>query len=217
MDKGTSDERLLKLIEGGAAEHKRKQNIGISPKKSFSELMQTSKFNLSLKNIKEFKPNLAALNKGLVAFAVVVTVVLVYALFSGPSVSASNAAYFTPSDISAVAKTFSAKDSQSLMRKNITGQEIKRNVFLAPGVKASALQESISANVAEMTKDLKLVGIIWSANPEAMIEYGKDARTYTLKKGDSFNGDQFKIKEVSRNSAILEISVGGKSSEYILR
>lgn len=217
MDKGTSDERLLKLIEGGAGEQKRKQNIGIAQKKSLSELMQTAKFSISLKGIREFKPNLVALNKGLIALAAIVTIILFYALFSGPSVSASNAAYFTSADVSAVAKTFSAKENQSLIRKNITSQEIKRNVFLAPGVKASALSEAISASVTEITKDLKLVGIIWSAEPEVMIEYGKDSRTYTLKKGDSFNGDQFTVKEVSRNSATLAIAVEGRVSEYVLR
>ncbi len=217
MDKGTSDERLLKLIEGGAGESKRKQNIGISPKKSLSELMQTAKFGLSLKSIKEFKPNLAVMNKGLIALASVVTLILIYALFSGPSVSASNAAYFTSADASAVAKTLSSKENQGLVRKNILSQEIRRNVFLAPGVKTTTLTETISANVAELTKDMKLVGIIWSANPEVMIEYGKDARTYTLKKGDTFNGDQLKIKNITRNSAILEVAAEGSTSEYELR
>lgn len=218
MDKGTSDERLLKLIEGGAAgETKRKQNIGISSKKSFSELMQTAKFNISLKAIKEFKPNLAVLNKGLIVLAAIVTIILIYSLFSGPVFSASNAAYFTVADISAVAKNLSAKENQGLIRKNTLNQDIKRNFFLAPGVKTSVSLETISANLAELTKDLKLVGIIWSDNPEAMIEYGKDSRTYTLKKGDSFNGDEFKVKEVSRNSAVLEISVDGKVSDYVLR
>ncbi|MCX5695952.1 MAG: hypothetical protein NTW18_04770 [Candidatus Omnitrophica bacterium] len=218
MDKGTSDERLLKLIEGGAAgEAKRKQNIGISPKKSFSELMQTSKFNLSLKAIKEFKPNIVVLNKGLMVLAAIVTVILIYSLFSGPVFSASNAAYFTSADVSAVAKQLSAKENPGLLRKNILSQDIKRNVFLAPGTKLTSLTEAASANVTEVAKDLKLVGIIWSANPEVMIEYGKDSRTYTLKKGDSFNGDQFKVKDVARNFAVLEVSIDGRVNEYVLR
>jgi type II secretory pathway component PulC len=218
MDKGTSDERLLKLIEGGSSVQKRKQNIGVSPKKSFSELMQTAKFNISLKSIKEFKPNLVVLNKGLIALAALVTVILIYSLFSGPSVSASNAAYFNPGDASLITKALFSKDSLGgLARKIIPSQEIKKNIFLAPGVKTTSLTEAISANVTEVTKDLKLVGIIWSSEPEVMIENGKDSRTYTLKKGDSFDGDQFKVKEVSRNSALLEVSVGGKVSEYVLR
>jgi type II secretory pathway component PulC len=149
--------------------------------------------------------------------AAIVTIILIYSLFSGPVFSASNAAYFTAADISAVAKNLSAKENQGLIRKNTLNQDIKRNFFLAPGVKASVSLETISANLTELTKDLKLVGIIWSDNPEAMIEYGKDSRTYTLKKGDSFNGDEFKVKEVSRNSAVLEISVDGKVSDYVLR
>jgi len=217
MDKGTSDERLLKLIEGGASEPKRKQNIGIAPKKSLSELMQTAKSSISLKAIKEFKPNLVVLNKGLMGLASIITVALIYTLFSGPSVSASNAAYFTSADVTAAARTLAAKENQVLARKSISSQEIKRNIFLAPGVKRTSFTETMSASVAEVTKDLKLVGIIWSANPEVMIENGKDSRTYTLKKGDSLNGDQLKVKNITRNSATLEISTEGATSEYELR
>jgi len=65
-------------------------------------------------------------------------------------------------------------------------------------------------------KDFKLVGIIWSRNPEVMIENAKDSRTYTLKKGESLN-EQFKIKEISRNSTILEVNLGSGTREYELR
>ena len=217
MDKVTSDERLLKLIEGASSEPKRKQGIGVSPRKSFFELMQGGKFNLNLKSFKEFKFNLAGLNKGLIALAVIVTLILIYSLLSGPVVSASNAAYFTPADASAVAKVLSLKEGESLAQKSMLNQEMKRNIFLAPGVKPSVYSESATANLAEVTKDLKLVGIIWSATPEIMIEYGKDSRTYVLKKGDSFIGDMFKVKEISRSSATLEISTEGKITEYELR
>ncbi|MDO8661662.1 MAG: hypothetical protein Q7K98_00355 [Candidatus Omnitrophota bacterium] len=219
MDKGTSDERLLKIIEGGTGEIKRKPSIGVSPKKSLSELIPTHKFGLNLKDIKEFKFNLPLLNKVLVLTASVVTLFLIYSLLSGPVVSASNAAYFTSTDAAAISKVISSRENQGILRKNVLPQDIKRDIFLPPGVKPIESVETDGPKVAELTKDLKLVGIIWSANPEVMIEYGKDpnSRTYVLKKGDSFENEQFKIKEVSRNSATLEISSGGKTSDYELR
>ena len=218
MEKGTSDERLLKLIEGGGAgEPRRKQNIGISPKKSLSELIPAGKFKIDLKAIKEFKFNLASFNRALIALASIVTLILIYSLLSGPVVSASNAAYFTSADVAGVAKSLSLKDDLGLARKTILSRDLKRNIFLPPGAKASASLETNGPSLAEITKDFKLVGIIWGAEPEAMIEYAKDSRTYTLKKGDSFNGDQFRVKDISRSSAILEISADGKVSEYELR
>lgn len=218
MDKGTSDERLLKIIEGGSTEAKRKPNIGLAQKKTITELIPSAKFNLNLKNIKEIKLNLAGLNKGLIGVASIVSIFFLYSLFSGPNVSASNAAYFTAADAAAVSKVISSRESAGSLRKNVLSQDIKRNIFLAPGAKASAAApgEAI-VNISELTKDLKLVGIIWSALPEVMIEDGKDSRTYVLKKGDAFRSEQFRVKEVSRNSATLEVSNGEQKSEYELR
>jgi len=220
MDKGTSDERLLKIIEGGG-EPKRKQGFGISPKKSLSELLPPGKFSLNLKKIKEFKFNLLSINKGLIGLSAAVTLFFLYGLFSWPNVALSDAAYFTPADAAAVAKVISAGENQgSSARKNILSQDIKRNVFLAPGVATSIVASENGPNPSELAQDLRLVGIIWSANPEVMIEAGKDpnnSRTYVLKKGDSFEKGQFKVKEVSRNSATLEISAGGNTSDYELR
>lgn len=219
MDKGTSDERLLKIIEGGSGEARRKPNIGISPKKPLSELVPAQKFGLSLKKIKGLKFNLPAVNKALAASASVITLFFLYSLFSGPNVSASTAAYFTAADAAAIAKTISSGANQGMARRNILSQDIKRDIFLPPGIKPSEIVDADGPKFNEVVKDLKLVGIIWSANPEVMIEYGKDpnSRTYVLKKGDSFENEQFKVKEVSRNSAILAVSAAGKTSDYELR
>ena len=71
-------------------------------------------------------------------------------------------------------------------------------------------------DLTESVKVLKLVGIIWSQNPEVMIENSKDSRTYTLKKGDSL-GEQFKIKEISRSSVTLLVTTPEGAKEYELR
>ena len=218
MEKGTSDERLLKIIEGGATEPKRKPSIGMGQKKTLTELIPSAKFNLNLKSIKELKFNLAGFNKGLIAVSLIVTFLFLYSILSGPNVSASNAAYFTAADAAAIAKIISSRGNAGALRKNVLSQDLKRNIFLAPGAKVSASTVSGEVvNVSELIKDLKLVGIIWSAQPEVMIEDGKDARTYVLKKGEAFRNEQFRVKEVSRNSATLEVTNGDKKSEYELR
>ncbi|MDP2043665.1 MAG: hypothetical protein Q8K15_00680, partial [Candidatus Omnitrophota bacterium] len=107
--------------------------------------------------------------------------------------------------------------AQGLMRKNILGQDIKRNIFVPPGSKSSAYTQPEGVDLTEQVKDLKLVGIVWSANPEIMIENAKDSRTYLLKKGDAFNNETIKVKEISRNSATLEILTDSGSKVYEIR
>ncbi|MHB8155542.1 MAG: hypothetical protein ACYDFR_05800 [Candidatus Omnitrophota bacterium] len=216
MDKQTSDERLLKIIEGSGESRRTQVNI-LGAKKPFGQVA-SFKFNLAgLKSIfKNLKFNLAKINTGLIGLGVLLTLVFILTLFSGPTISKSNAAYFTPSDSAAVAKFISAGEAGGLMRKNISGESLKRNFFLPASLKVGNITAEESADVLEELKDFKLVGIIWSQNPEVMIENAKDLRTYTLKKGESFN-EQFKIKEISRNSAILEVNLGSSTREYELR
>ena len=113
-------------------------------------------------------------------------------------------------------KFISAGGTSGLTRKSTGGESLKRNFFLPANLKVKGVVSQESAAVSDVLKDLKLVGIIWSQNPEVMIENAKDARTYTLKKGESLN-EQFKVKEISRNSAILEVNLDSGTREYELR
>jgi len=216
IDKQTSDERLLKIIEGGGSS-KGKQVITPGVRRAPINLMP-GKFNLAwLKStLKNLKINLPYLNKGLIGLAVLLTLVFLYTIFSAPVVSKSNATFFAPADASAVVKLISAGQAQGLVRKNILSQDIKRDFFLPFGTKSSSPVQEAGADLTEEFKTLKLVGIIWSKNPEVMIENSKDSRTYILKAGDSLD-DQFKVKEVSRNSATLEVVTQEGSKEYVLR
>ncbi len=216
MDKQTSDERLLKIIESSGEPRRAKINIG-APKKLFGQVAGL-KFDLAtLKSIfKNLKINLAKVNLGLIGVGVLLTLIFLYTLFSAPSISKSNAAYFTPNDSKAVLKFISAGQEQGATRKSISGENLRRNFFLPASVKVAGLTTAESVDVLNELKDFKLVGVIWSKNPEVMIEYAKDARTYTLKKGEFFN-KQFKIKEISRSSATLEVDLGSGTREYELR
>ncbi|MDD5060479.1 MAG: hypothetical protein PHY35_05105 [Candidatus Omnitrophica bacterium] len=200
MDKQTSDERLLKLIEGaGTEKHK---NPGW-PKKPLGNI--SAKFNLfEIKTkLKNLKIDLRSINKGLISLGILTTIIFIYTLFSGPVIPKSDAAFFMPAGSQAIIKLISP-DNQGPARKNISSRDIRRNFFLPPGAKGNdTVNQLEEQNLAEESKDFKLVGIIWSQNPEVMIENAKDSRTYTLKKGDILDG-QFKVKEISRNSAVLE-------------
>lgn len=216
MDKQTSDERLLKIIEG-AGESRRNQASVPGFKQPFGRPVNI-KFNLaSLKNIiQNTKFSLSKVNMALIGLGVLLTLIFIYTLFSGPVISKSNAAYFTPADSAAVVKFISSGQAEGLMRKNFGKEKIKRNFFLPANFKEGLASTEESSNTVEDLKDFKLVGIIWSRTPEVMIENSKDSRTYTLKQGDSFN-DQFKVKAISRNSATLEVNLSSGIREYELR
>ena len=216
MDKQTSDERLLKIIEG--SNELRRAPVNIPGPKKPSGHSGGHKFNLaSLKSsFKDLKFNLVKINTALIGLGIFLTLIFIYILFSSPLISKSNAEYFVPADSAAVVKFISTGQLQGLLRKNIGGEELKRNFFLPINSKVDSVTPGESVIVSDEFKDFKLVGIIWSQDPEVMIESAKDSRTYTLKKGESFNG-QFKIKEISHNSATLEVNSSSGVREYELR
>lgn len=78
----------------------------------------------------------------------------------------------------------------------------QRDIFrMGPKMKLDAAPEIISSKVAEATKDLKLVGISWSDNPDAIIEDTKGSRTYFVKKGDMIG--EIKVDSISREKVML--------------
>lgn len=216
MDKQTSDERLLKLIEG-SGEPKHPSAISAGARRLAAHPLAVKLNFLELKSrLKDLKVNLPLLNKGLIGLAILLTLMFLYILIGGSIISRSNSVSFTPRDSAAIIKLISAGEAQGLIRKSISGQNITRDFFLPFGEKRSVYTQEDGPDITEEVKALKLVGIIWSANPEVMIENSKDSRTYTLKKGEAL-GDKFKVKEISRTSAVLAVTTPEGSKEYELR
>jgi hypothetical protein len=216
IDKQTSDERLLKLIEG-SGEPKHSAGASSAARKPAAHPLSVKLNFLELKSkFKALKVNLPILNKGLMGLAILLTLMFLYILISGSIISKPNSVSFTSKDTSAIIKLISAGEAQGLMRKNISNQDIKRDFFLPFSEKRSVYLQEEGPDITEEIKSLKLVGIIWSANPEVMIENSKDSRTYTLKKGESLS-DKFKIKEISRTSATLAVTTPAGAKEYELR
>ena len=110
----------------------------------------------------------------------------------------------------------SSEEAQGLIRKSISSRDIKRDFFLPSGTKSSVNLQGNEQDITEETKNLKLVGIIWSKNPEVMIENAKDSRTYVLKKGD-FLDERFKVTEISRTSAILVVTTEEGPKQFEIR
>ena len=82
----------------------------------------------------------------------------------------------------------------------------QRNIFSLEkpkeGVKKPASEFTPTTSVVvEMTQHLKLVGISWSANPDAMIEDTRALRTFFIKRGELIG--EVKVEAIKKDSVVL--------------
>ena len=68
-----------------------------------------------------------------------------------------------------------------------------------------------SQRITELVKNLKLVGISWSADPDVMIEDTVIQKTFFLKKGQSLENLNLKLEAVFKDKVVL--TSGGEEAE----
>ena len=101
---------------------------------------------------------------------------------------------------------FSPKKEVSLL-KNITyyvNEAKKRDIFniIVAKKEEKLIPQKIDAKeIIEKTKHLKLVGIAWSDNPDAMIEDTRAKKTLFVKEGDNIN--EVRVKKILKDKVIL--------------
>ncbi len=218
-NKSTPEEQLLDLIEKGDSFKSLRPKQKKSTFGSFFNLRKFWLFFPSLKRtlrtqltrlkgrIKE--PNLKVLNKVLIGIAVALIAYLI--------------ADFTirQPDINQISKKISTGAGQRFkeepkadIRPFLYYLEMvqRRNIF-SPVVLKSAESTDADAKklLVSLVGELKLVGISWSENPEAMIEDKKAKKTYFLKTGDMIN--KLQVEDISKDRVIL--SHDGKKMELM--
>ena len=72
------------------------------------------------------------------------------------------------------------------------------------------MRKTTASRASEATKNLALVGISWSNDPDVMIEDTKDNRTFFLKKGQLID-NQIKVEAIFKDHVVL--SYGGEEVE----
>ena len=86
--------------------------------------------------------------------------------------------------------------------EEVLAQAKRRNVFtFLP--EPSQAQASLAPDITEMLSNFKLVGIIWSNSPQAMIENPKEQRTFLLSQGEQIG--QVKIKKIFQDKVVIEV------------
>jgi len=74
-----------------------------------------------------------------------------------------------------------------------------RNIFTFIPPKSQTTE--VASDVMSLINNMKLVGIIWSDNPQAMIEDTKEQKTYLLNQGEQLG--QVKIKTIYRDKVVV--------------
>jgi len=202
-EKITPEEKLLKLIENPAADKaakplaKKSFRLPVNPPNLFKFKFARQCAVALADKLKFYLVNLKIINRGAAVISGVMTVFLIFDFIkSAPDLSR----IYSP-DFAAAPKTAQAQESKMLKLQDYLGEFAKRDIFhFIPVTKVEKAQEGKDL-LASVTAHLKLVGIIWSQNPQAMIEDKKENKTLLVNEGDSI-GD-IEIKQILRNKVIL--------------
>lgn len=215
-DKLTPEEKLLKLIENpnkeaeGTKIKRPLRNAGLN----FFSLKRWKANIKRLRTVKEtFKPylvNLKFVNRALGLTAIIITVFLIFDFIAGqPNM---NNVYSFAKEAAAAGQSIKAVPIQNVINLSDYQSLIdKRDIFhfiplKKEEVKTVQAKDILMAEVAQ----LKLVGIIWSKTPQAMIEDKRENKTNLVSEGDVIG--KLKVKQILRDKVV----VGYENEEYDL-
>jgi type II secretory pathway component PulC len=211
----TPEERLLKIIENPNQQVSRKQTDtktkgGVSQAKGANDILKSAPDIFRAINRKIFRtPGFRMVNKTLLVFSVLMTIFVFFDFFK--FAGTMNKKFETVRSSTGTAEmsknqgpvpVFDPASSLALSRK--------RNMFALLSLSANAASD-IPEDIAQVIGSFKLVGIMWSANPQAMVENSKEQKTFLVNTGD-FIGP-VTVKKILRDRVIL----GKDDKEWDLR
>jgi len=194
----TPEERLLRIIENPQGEQ-RKPILGAKAAGidigALAANFKSLHFDKNIfKNI-----NFKMVNRAVLALCVIFTLFTVFNYLKFKSalsgrlvkiISDANAA--RPAQADSVLPEISISQTLDLAKR--------RNMFsFLPPV--SVIKPGVALDAAQMVSTLKLVGIMWSDNPQAMIEDTKAQKTLLLGTSDQIG--ELKIKKILKDKVIL--------------
>ena len=191
----TPEEKLLKIIENPATAQKRKALPDI--KSTAGALTDWIKRLLPGGEGKEaFRVDMRTINKALAVICVCVTLyAVIYLITEGSDLSRKFSKIISGGNIQAVREK--APPEAAVKTEELVAGVNQRNIFtLAP--KEKPIER---ADLSGGAVELKLVGILWSDTPQAMIEDTKDQKTYLVSKGDKIGS--VSVKDILVNKVVL--------------
>lgn len=217
QDNLTPEEKLLKIIENPQAERRKSPgtNIGrgAGPKKGAGTDVGAwlSKFRIDKNTIRNI--SLKTVSKMVLALCLIFTLFFIIDFIRMGSSSAKRI-----NKLTAEAATPDIKENKTAIKDVNLIEAVnlakRHNIFSFLPVTSSGIPtqgSTMPVEVEEIVKNLKLVGIIWSNNPQAIIENTKEQKTYLVNGGDKMS--ILDIKRVLKDKVIL----GKDSAEWELR
>lgn len=216
QDNLTPEEKLLKIIENPQTERRKSPgaNIGrgAGPKRGTGTGVGAwlNKYRIDKNTIKNI--SLKTISKMVLALCLVFTIFFIIDFIR---MGRNSAKKF--SKLVAEAASLDIKDKKMPIKDVSLIEAInlskRHNVFsFLPATAAGVTHAStMPLEVEQLITNLKLVGIIWSNKPQAIIENAKEQKTYLLNAGDKLK--ILDVKKVLRDSIIL----GKDNQEWELR
>jgi len=197
-DKVTPEEKLLRIIENPATEAKKYRFFESSKQKAPDLKLLIAKikgFHLNKASLK--KMNLHIANRIVVGACVFFTLFLIFSFIS------DNLRYRGSFKKLSSEATLESVIDQEQAAIDVTKAELaietkRRNIFSFLPPKAEA---AVTTEVPTMITNFKLVGILWSDKPQAMIEDTQEQKTYFLSKGEKIK--EVVVKRILKNKVIL--------------
>lgn len=195
-DKMMPEERLLKIIENpmsakSAGSVALNKPVDGAPR---NILALAKRFNIGVDFFKRL--GLRRINIIVAAVAVIVTLVWLIDFFTMNRALKVRESKIKPAADDSAKEVDSSKAAKMPTHEMIAAAK-KRNIFTS----SPTVPEAVMLQDSQAIADLKLVGIIWSDNPQAMIEDTKGQKTYLLSTGDKIG--KFKVKQILRDKAII--------------
>ncbi len=205
-DDMTPEERLLKIIENPNTP-KRQESLAAKVRSfdpgSIKEWFSGIRMDKDLLK----KINLKAINKIIAVICALITLIWIFdfgrggialakrfkKISSGESLVSSDEGKWPKIDVTITDATIQAR---------------KRNIFTFLPTKEEAAS---AVSVGPTLGNFKLVGILWSDNPQAMIENSQEQRTYFVSNGDKIG--ELTVKKILRDKVML----GKDDQEWELR
>lgn len=205
-DNITPEEKLLKIIESPDVEKRRipvamrMKSMRVSSPKDW-----LNNFHLDKDSLKKF--NLKLINKIIAAACALIT--FIWALnFLSTGIKLSKRFEQMTSVSGSSVQEGSKRPGIDINVDEAVTQVKRRNIFTLLPSKEEA---QAAVNIGLTLGNLKLVGILWSDNPQAMIENTKEQKTYFVSKGDKI-GD-VEVRNILRDRVV----VGRDTEEWDLR
>lgn len=209
----TPEERLLKIIEGPVVPITKRASAKIKNSLDLNSLIEKiKKFHFDKDAFKNL--DLGKVNKVLICICAIFTVLW---LFDFVREGFAFRARFNKNKAEAALLTYNEETMPALDEpiNSLVNGSAKRNIFTLTAQQNQA--EAAGPTIGQEAQDnsalggVKLVGIIWSDNPQAMLEDTKESKTFLVSTGDTV-GDM-KVKQILANKVII----GKEGKEWELR